>query len=80
MVGIRTEAILSYMQLFDIQFTVLHCTITIHQRGFAFADGFDFCSEELYPGYIAIKNDILKPRLLVLYPYVALCSQVYQLE
>ena len=72
MVGIGAESVLGYMHLLDEDLSVLHRTIGIHQRGFAFPDGFDFRAVENNACRIAVKNDILKLSLLVQDPYVAL--------
>ena len=71
-VGVRTEPVFGDVHLFDVHLSVLYRTIRIHQRGFAFADGFDLRAEELNTRRVAVEDDVLKLRFLVQYLYVAL--------
>ena len=72
MIGVRTEPVLSDMHLLDVHLSVLHGAVRVHQRSFALTDGLDLRSEELNAGGIAVEDDILKPRTLILDPYVGL--------
>lgn len=72
MVGIGAEAVLGYMHPLDVHLAVLDGTIGVHEGCFALADGLDLGAEELHPRRIAVKDDVLKLRLLVQDLYVAL--------
>ena len=72
MVGVRTETVLGDVHLLDVHLSVLHGAVRVHQRSFALTDRLDLRAEELNTRGVAVEDDILKPRALILDPYVAL--------
>jgi len=70
MVGIRTKAVLRYVHLLDVQFSVFYGAVGVHERSFAFTDGLDLRAIEDDARGVAVEDDVLKLRLLVQYLYV----------